>query len=98
MAGAALGALRLLGAPGVPRLAGTGMGPVASSQLPLSRRRTSGQPRSQRALKRNVAVWPAASEVLVRAHCAEFAPVQIRSVQRRWRERALAKPAGSRLE
>ena len=38
------------------RFGGTGIGPVASSQLPFRRSNASGQPCSQRAWKRNVAV------------------------------------------
>ena len=68
--------------PGVPRLAGTGIGPVASSQLPFKRSSASGQPCSQRALKRKVAVWPAASELAFKATWQELSPVQIRSLQR----------------
>ena len=59
-----------------------GIGPVASNQLPLTRSKASGQPWSQRALKRRVAVWPEASELLAKAISQEFAPVQMRSLQR----------------
>src|ERR1043166_5440200 len=98
MDGPALLSARLLRAPGLPRLGGTASAPVASSQLPLRRKRASGHPRSQRALNLRVAVWPEASVVLVNTPCTELAPVQIRSLQRKCRDWLLWYPLGSRLE
>src|SRR5216684_450023 len=89
IAGPAFESARLFGAPGVPRLAGMAIRPVASSQLPWTRSNTSGQPCSHRALNRSVAVWPAANVVLVRLPWTEFAPVQILSLHRRCSERLL---------
>ena len=43
---------------------------VASSQLPFNRSNASGQPCSQRALNRSVAVWPAASVLAFKRHLA----------------------------
>src|SRR5512140_3650445 len=85
MAGPLLATARLLGAPGVPRLSGTGKRPATSSQFPFKRSRASGQPFSQRALKRSVAVWPEASVVLVSVIWAELAPDHMRSAVRKCR-------------
>src|SRR6266511_2300846 len=77
MAGPALGTLRLLTRPGVPRFDGTAILPVASSQLPFRRSKGSGEPRSQRNFARKDAVLPSAS-VELRAVRMRFAPVSHR--------------------
>src|SRR6266498_1672758 len=77
MAGPALVSLRLLGRPGVPRLAGTAILPVASSQLPFNRSNGSGDPRSQRNFARKVAVLPLA-RVELRAARTRLAAVSQR--------------------
>src|SRR6185503_14099974 len=77
MAGPALVTLRLLGKPGVPRLAGTAILPVASSQLPFKRSNGSGDPRNQRNFARNVAVLPSA-RVELRPARMRFAAVSHR--------------------
>jgi len=70
----------------VPKFAGTGRRPVASSQLPLTRNNASGQPRCHRALNRSVAVCPAASVFAYKATWHELSPFHIRSLHRRCSE------------
>src|SRR6266542_4668172 len=102
MAGPAFERARLLRAPGVPRLEGIAILPVASTQLPFTRINTSGQPFSHLAWKRRVAVWPgglAGSNTSARMPWTQFAPVHIESLARRCRDCALEYPAVvSRLE
>src|SRR6266516_1950698 len=97
MAGPAFVTLRLLGKPGVPRLAGTAILPVASSQLPFNRSKGSGDPRSQRNFARKVAVLPLA-RVELRAARMRLAAVSQRLSARMWRLRELLYPEFSRLD
>src|ERR1017187_3072620 len=84
MAGGALDAAWLLGMPGVPRLAGIGRAPVSSIQLPRTRSKTYGVPRSQRPVSFKVAVEPEPSELAVSADSASLSPVHMPSLERRW--------------
>ena len=79
----------LLGMPGVPRLAGIGRAPVSSIQLPRTRSKTYGVPRSQRPVSFKVAVEPEPSELAVSADSTSLSPVHMPSLERRWRDCAL---------
>src|SRR5436190_6728630 len=56
MAGGALEMRRLFGRPGVPSCFGTSTRAGTSTQFPRTRKRTSGQPETQRTFARKVAV------------------------------------------
>ena len=67
-----IGGCRLLGVPGVPRLVGTGIAPVASSQLPLKRKqhlRPAVQPARLEPQRRGL---PGGQRVGVQGHLARI--------------------------